>query len=66
MSRHQRTILIADFELPRGAVTIERLMAMPRARWEHLRSQINVRRREDRLRPLARCRICEGGIFIRA
>lgn len=66
MSQHQRTILIADFELPRGAVTIEQLMAMPRAGWEHLRSQINVRRREDKARPIARCRICEGGVFIRA
>ncbi|MDG6079920.1 hypothetical protein E3U23_12040 [Erythrobacter litoralis] len=66
MSRHQRTILIADFELPRGAVTVEQLMAMPRAGWEHLRNQINVRRREDRSRPIARCRICEGGVFIRA
>lgn len=65
VSRHQRTILIADFELPRGAVTIEQLMAMPRAGWGHLRSQINVRRREERSRPLARCRICEGGVFIR-
>ena len=66
MSRHQRTILIADFELPRGTVTIEQLMAMPRAGWEHLRNQINVRRRKDRSRPIARCRICEGGVFIRA
>ena len=65
MTSHQRTILIADFELPRGAVSVEQLMAMPRAGWEHLRSQINVRRREDRSKPLARCRICEGGVFIR-
>lgn len=66
LGRHQRTILIADFELPRGAVTIEQLMAMPRAGWEHLRTQINMRRREDKGRPLAKCRLCEGGIFIRA
>lgn len=66
MGQHQRTILIADFELPRGAVTIEQLMAMPRAGWEHLRTQINVRGREDRDRPLARCRLCEGRVFIRA
>lgn len=65
MGRHQRTILIADFELPRGAITIEQLMVMPRAGWEHLRSQINVRRREDRSKPIARCRLCEGGVFIR-
>lgn len=66
MGRHQRTILIADFELPRGAITVEQLMVMPRAGWEHLRSQINVRRREDRSTPIARCRLCEGGVFIRA
>lgn len=65
MSRHHRTILIADFELPRGAIKIEQLMAMPRAGWEHLRGQINVRRREDRTRPIARCRLCEGSVFIR-
>lgn len=41
-------------------------MAMPRAGWEHLRAQINMRRREDRTRPVARCRLCEGGVFIRA
>lgn len=42
------------------------MMVMPRAGWEHLRSQINVRRREDRSTPIARCRLCEGGVFIRA
>lgn len=63
---HQRTILIADFELPRGAVGIEQLMAMPRAGWEHLRAQINLRRRQDRTRSLAKCRLCEGGVFIRS
>ncbi|MEO7332097.1 MAG: hypothetical protein ABI193_26210 [Minicystis sp.] len=65
-SNHQRTILIADFELPRGAVAIEHLMAMPRAAWGHLRSQINLRWQQDRSSPLARCRICEGGVFIRS
>ena len=33
-SERQRTIRIADFDLPRGAVSIEALMAMPRERWE--------------------------------
>jgi len=65
-TRRQRTIRIADFELPRGEVTIERLMAMPRADWEHLRNQINVRHEEDRTRPLAQCRLCEGPVYIRA
>jgi hypothetical protein len=57
---------VADFDLPRGAVSIEALMAMPRERWEHLRSEINMRRRDEPARPLARCRLCEGGVFIRA
>lgn len=62
----QRTIEIADFELPRGAVSIQRLLALPRATWEHLRAEINRRRRADPDRPLARCRLCKGPIFIRA
>lgn len=62
----QRTIRIADFELPRGAVPIETLMAMPRESWEHLRTQINIRRQEAPNTALARCRLCEGGVFIRA
>ena len=66
VSSHQRTILIADFELPRGTVGIEQLMAMPRAAWGHLRSQINLRWQQDRSNPLARCRLCEGGVFIRS
>lgn len=41
-------------------------MAMPREGWEHLRSEINRRRRLNPDRPLARCRLCEGGVFIRA
>ncbi len=41
-------------------------MAMPRESWEHLRSEINLRRRLEPKKPLARCRLCEGGIFIRA
>ncbi|WP_231382216.1 hypothetical protein [Sphingobium indicum] len=62
----QRTIEIADFELPRGAISIADLMAMEQARWEHIRTEINLRRRADPTSPLARCRLCEGGIFIRA
>lgn len=62
----QRTIEIADFELPRGPVNIAQLMAMPRATWEHLRSEINRRRQQDPSRPLARCRLCKGPVFIRS
>lgn len=62
----QRTLEIADFELPRGAVPIHQLLDMPRATWEHLRAEINRRRRSDPDRPLARCRLCKGPIFIRA
>ena len=66
LSARQRTIRIADFDLPRGVISIESLMAMPRESWEHLRSEINLRRRLEPDRPLARCRLCEGGVFIRA
>lgn len=62
----QRTIEIADFALPRGAVSIEQLMAMPRETWDHLRSEINRQRQIDPLKPLARCRLCKGPVFIRS
>lgn len=62
----QRTIEIADFELPRGPVSIAQLMAMPRATWDHLRGEINRRRQQDPSRPLARCRLCKGPVFIRS
>lgn len=62
----QRTIEIADFELPRGPVSIAQLIEMPRATWDHLRGEINRRRRQDPSRPLARCRLCKGPIFIRS
>lgn len=62
----QRTIEIADFELPRGAVSIQQLIAMPRATWGHLRNEINRRRQQDAARPLARCRLCKGPVFIRS
>ncbi|WP_221939051.1 hypothetical protein, partial [Mycobacterium sp. KBS0706] len=61
----QRTIEIADFELPRGAISIRQLLEMPNETWGHLRAEINLRRRLDRNRPLARCRLCKGGVFIR-
>lgn len=62
----QRTIEVADFELPRGPVSITQLMALPRATWDHLRGEINRRRQQDPLRPLARCRLCEGPVYIRS
>jgi hypothetical protein len=62
----QRTIRIVDFELPRGAITVERLMDMPRADWDHLRAEINLRRLDDPTKPLARCRLCEEPVFIRS
>lgn len=57
----QRTIRIADFELPRGAVPIGTVMAMPRESWEHLRTQINSRRQEYPDSALARCRLRPRG-----
>lgn len=38
---------------------------MPRERWDHLRQRINLRRRDDPENPLARCRLCEAGVFIK-
>ena len=62
----QRTIEIADFEPPRGPVTIAQLMAMDRPGWEHLRGEINLRRTETPDQPLARCRLCKGSVYIKA
>lgn len=62
----QRTVEIADFELPRGAVSISELMAMDRAGWEHLRAEINLRHKADPDNPLARCRLCRAGVYIKA
>lgn len=62
----QRTVEIADFELPRGAVAISELMVMDRPGWEHLRAEINLRHRADPDRPLARCRLCRAGVYIKA
>lgn len=62
----QRTVEIADFELPRGAVAISELMAMDRPGWEHLRAEINLRHKADPDNPLARCRLCRAGVYIRA
>ena len=62
----QRTIEIADFELPRGAITIEQLMGMENAAWEHLRAEINLRRKSAPDQPLARCRLCKCPVYIRA
>lgn len=61
----ERKIQIADFELPRGGISIEDLIAMPNAHWEHLRAEITRRHRLDNERPLARCRLCEEPVYIR-
>lgn len=62
----QRTIRLVDFDWPRGPVSIEQLMAMPSAQWEHIRFEITKRRQEDPVQPLARCRLCRGSVFIKA
>nr|WP_157073554.1 hypothetical protein [Sphingomonas soli] len=41
-------------------------MAMEPAAWEHLRAEINLRHRREPKRPLARCRLCQGAVYIRA
>nr|WP_047165981.1 hypothetical protein [Sphingomonas sp. Y57] len=62
----QRTIEMADFELPRGPVSIAQLMAMPHELWDHLRIEVTKQRQRDPDRPLARCRLCQGPVFIRS
>lgn len=64
-SGRERTVRIADFELPIGAISIERLMAMPREDWEHLRNSINVAW-QAKQREIAKCRLCGGRLYIRA
>jgi hypothetical protein len=63
---HQRTIQSAVFEAPRGELTVGALMAMEPAAWEHLRSEINLRRSSAPGRPLARCLICQSSVYIKA
>lgn len=41
-------------------------MKMPPETWGHLRNEINRRRQQDPDRPLARCRLCKGPVFIRS
>lgn len=62
----QRTIRLVDFDWPRGPVSIEQLMEMPSAQWEHIRFEITKRRQENPIQPLARCRLCRGSVFIKA
>jgi hypothetical protein len=64
--RHQRTIQAAVFEAPRGELTVDALMAMEPAAWEHLRSEINLRRSSAPDMPLARCLICKSSVYIKA
>lgn len=61
----QRTLEITDFELPRGPVSIASLINMPEADWEHLRLQITRQWQLDASRPLARCRLCMGPVYIK-
>ena len=61
----QRTIRIVDFDWPRGPVSIEQLMSMPIAQWEHIRTEITKRRQETPSEPLGRCRLCGGSVFIK-
>ncbi len=63
---HQRTIQSAVFDAPRGELTVGALMAMEPAAWEHLRSEINLRRSSAPDRPLARCLICQSSVYIKA
>jgi hypothetical protein len=60
----QRTIEIADFELPRGPIRIAHLVEQPEALWGHLRNEITRQRLRTPNNPLARCRLCKGSIYI--
>lgn len=62
----QRTIRLVDFDWPRGPVSIDELMALPKGQWEHLRYEITKQHQLHPSTPLARCRLCEGGVFIRS
>lgn len=64
--QRQRTIQSAVFEAPRGELTVDALMAMEPAAWEHLRGEINLRRSSAPDRPLARCMICKSSVYIKA
>lgn len=64
--QRQRTVQSAIFEPPRGEVTVDALMAMEPAAWEHLRGEINLRRSSAHDRPLARCLICKSPVYIKA
>ena len=62
----QRTVQSAVFEAPRGELTVDALIAMEPAAWEHLRGEINLRRGRAPDHPLARCLICNSPIYIKA
>ena len=64
--QRQRTVQSAVFEAPRGELTIDALMTMEAGAWEHLRSEINLHRRSAPDRPLARCLLCKGPVYIKA
>jgi hypothetical protein len=61
--RQERKILRANVE-GRGAVPIEELIALPFARWEHLRLEINKRHKELPNSPFATCGMCDQSIYI--
>jgi hypothetical protein len=62
----KRTIEIADFDLPRGPITIAKLLEMSPETWGHLRTEISRQRHIDASKPLARCRLCRGAVYIRS
>lgn len=61
----KRTVLTAVFEAPRGLVNIKDLVDGPEDRWQHLRKEINTRRVEAPLAPIAKCLLCREPIYIR-
>lgn len=63
LSGRQHTIEMVDFDWPRGLVSIDALMTMSSAQWEHIRTEITRRRQEDLARPLVRL---GGSVYIKS
>lgn len=69
MSTHSeapsRLVKAAIFEGDIGIVAAQRLLALEEDSWGALRDRINARQAEDPGRPLARCLMCEGPVYVR-
>lgn len=62
----RRIVQAAMFEGSIGPVSARELLAMSQDTWGHLRDVINDRRVDDPERFVARCLLCNRGVFIRS